>query len=61
MSHVDIPDTNLRVAIEKELDKATGDPISVNEMVRITELNAIELGVRCLTGLRRQGASLSCE
>ena len=43
MSHIDIPDANLRVAIEKELDKRTDAPISVNEMANIKELDVDQL------------------
>ena len=52
---VDIPDPNLRAAIEKALGKAPGDPITTADMERLTELSAIKANISNLTGL--EGAS----
>ena len=51
MPHVDIPDPNLRAAIENALGKVGGESINVNEMAILKELDLRESGVRCLTGL----------
>ena len=48
---VDIPDPNLRAAIETDLGKAKGDPITSSEMAALTHLEASETGIRNLTGL----------
>ena len=48
---IDIPDTNLRAAVEAALDKAKGDPITPSEMAALTHLEASETGIRNLTGL----------
>ena len=48
---VDIPDLNLRVAIETELKVASGTPISPADMATLTRLEAPEGGIRNLTGL----------
>ena len=37
---VDIPDPNLRAAIEAELGKASGAPITADEMATLTRLEA---------------------
>ena len=48
---VDLPDLNLRAAIETVLGKAKGDSITPSEMATLTRLKAPEAGVRNLTGL----------
>ena len=48
---VDIPDTNLRAAIENALGKAAGAPITADEMATVTRLEAQEVGIHNLTGL----------
>ncbi len=50
-SFVSIPDANLRAAIEAALGKASGAPITVAEIKRLTALNAWEAGISELTGL----------
>ena len=48
---VDIPDANLRAAIENVLDKVVGAPISVGEMATLTQLVARNANISDLTGL----------
>ena len=48
---VDIPDLNLRAAVEAALGKAAGDTITTNDMANLTHLEAKEAGIRDLTGL----------
>ena len=48
---VTIPDSNLRAAIEAQLDKASGDPITPSEMARLTDLFAQNSNISDLTGL----------
>ena len=48
---VEIPDSNLRTAIETTLGKASGAPITADEMATLTRLEASEAGIRNLTGL----------
>ena len=48
---VDIPDPNLRAAIEAELGKASGAPITADEMATLTRLDANEADISDLTGL----------
>lgn len=48
---VDIPDPNLRDYIERVLDKAAGDPITVTEMTTLTFLNPWGEDISDLTGL----------
>ena len=48
---VDIPDPNLRAAIETTLDKASGDPITAEEMETLTFFRAIDANISDLTGL----------
>ena len=48
---VDIPDPNLRAAIETELDKATGDKITTTEMATLERLDANNMDISDLTGL----------
>ena len=48
---VHIPDPNLRAAIEDALGKASGVPITVEEMATIEELVAKNKGIRDLTGI----------
>ena len=49
---VDIPDPNLRAAIEKELNKQAGDPpITAADMVTLTSLSASDSNISDLTGL----------
>ena len=48
---VDIPDANLRAAIETTLGKASGAPISRAEMTSLTRLDARNSNISDLTGL----------
>ena len=48
---VDIPDPNLRAAIETDLGKALGGIITADEMATLTRLEAPEAGISNLTGL----------
>ena len=48
---VDIPDVNLRAAIEDVLDKAPGTPIAPAEIVNMTRLEARNRNISDLTGL----------
>ena len=48
---VDIPDANLRVAIETALGKASGTPITRAEMASLTRLDAPNKNISDLTGL----------
>ena len=48
---VDIPDPNLRAAIESALNKQAGDPITVEEMATLTRLKARNANISNLTGL----------
>lgn len=48
---VDIPDPNLRDYIERVLNKAAGDPITVTEMATLTFLDPWGEDIRDLTGL----------
>ena len=48
---VDIPDANLRAAIEAALNKASGASITPAEMATLTRLEAQDKGIRDLTGL----------
>ena len=48
---VDLPDTNLRAAVETALRKAGGDPIIPSEMATLTHLEEPEAGIHDLTGL----------
>ena len=48
---VDIPDPNLRAAIENKLGKAPGTPIAPAEMVTLTHLEARNANISDLTGL----------
>ena len=50
---VDIPDANLRAAIEDALDKAPGTPIAPAELVVLTRLEARNSNIKDLTGLER--------
>ena len=50
---VDIPDPNLRAAIEAELGKAPGDTITADEMATLAQLEARDVDIRVLTGLER--------
>ena len=49
---VDIPDANLRAAIENALDKAPGTPIAPSEMITVTHLEAQNANITDLTGLQ---------
>ena len=51
MAEVNIPDPNLRAAIEKALDKAPGDTIIALDMENLTRLEASKAGIMNLTGL----------
>ena len=48
---VDIPDLNLRAAIERELGVASGDTITTADMARLTDLFARNSNISDLTGL----------
>ena len=48
---VDLPDPNLRTAIEAALGKASGEPINLGEMLTLTELDATSANIKDLTGL----------
>ena len=48
---VDIPDANLRAAIESALGKASGAPITVAEMATLAEFEAENAAINDLTGL----------
>ena len=50
-TNVDIPDANLRVAIEAALGKASGVPISRTDMAGLTRLEAPNKNISDLTGL----------
>ena len=48
---IDIPDANLRAVIEDSLSKASGAPITRDEMATLTRLRARNANIRDLTGL----------
>ena len=48
---VDIPDSNLRAAIADALGKASGDIITVADMLTLTLLSAPDANITDLTGL----------
>ena len=48
---VDIPDSNLRTAIEAELGKAPGDTITMADIANLTRLSALFANISDLTGL----------
>ena len=48
---VDIPDPNLRAAIENALGKAPGAEITVDDMAHLEFVNTGHMGIRDLTGL----------
>ena len=48
---LDIPDTNLRAAIEKELGTASGEPIAPADIATLIDLRAPEADISNLTGL----------
>ena len=48
---IDIPDPNLRAAIEKALGVAAGAPITVDQMAALTHLEAPNANISDLTGL----------
>ena len=48
---VDIPDPNLLAEIEKDLSKASGAPITTEDMKRLTDLEAPNANITDLTGL----------
>jgi len=51
---VSIPDTNLRTALESELDKGTSvEPILRSELATLTSLTLNDLSIADLTGLER--------
>ena len=50
-SETDFPDTNLRTAIAKALDKEESDPITLEEMSTLTILRASNKDIRDLTGI----------
>ena len=49
---VDIPDLNLRSAIAEALGKASGGPITVQEMVTLEKISASGMEIQDLTGLQ---------
>ena len=51
LTPVDIPDSNLRTAIEKDLGKASGAPITTEDMRRLIDLEASNASITDLTGL----------
>ena len=51
LTPVDIPDSNLRTAIEKALRKASGAPITTEDMRRLIDLEASNASITDLTGL----------
>ena len=51
LAEVNIPDPNLRAAIEKALGKVPGDTIIASDMENLTRLVAPEAGIMNLTGL----------
>ena len=51
LTPVDIPDTNLRAAIEKDLGKASGATITTEDMRRLIDLEASNASITDLTGL----------
>ena len=50
---VNIPDANLRAAINKVLNKPSDAPITESEMLDLTKLDAEDIGITTLTGLER--------
>ena len=50
---VNIPDPNLRAAIEAALGKASGVPITVSDMANLTQLEAPNANINDLTGLEQ--------
>ena len=48
---VNIPDPNLRAAIEKTLGRASGTAITTSDMAALTRLSAIESNISDLTGI----------
>ena len=48
---IDLPDSNLRAAVEKALGKASGTTITTADMATLTRLDANEAGISDLTGL----------
>ena len=51
LTPVDIPDPNLRAAIEGALGKAPGDTITADDMANLTRLSALPATISDLTGL----------
>ena len=51
LTPVDIPDSNLRTAIEKDLGKASGATITTEDMANLTGLRARFANISDLTGL----------
>ena len=50
---IDLPDPNLRAAVEKALGKASGATITTADMATLTRLDANEAGISDLTGLEQ--------
>ena len=48
---VDIPDLNLRAAVETALGKTSGDTITADEMATLTRLEVPKASIHNLTGL----------
>ena len=48
---VNIPDANLRKAINEALDKAPNARITADEMATLRELNALSMDIKNLAGL----------
>ena len=58
---VNIPDPNLRAAIETALGKAAGTPISTDEMAGLTSLESRYNSIRQLTGLEFATNLVKCD
>ena len=58
---VNIPDPNLRTAIETALGKAAGTPISTDEMAQLTSLESRSNNIRQLTGLEFATNLVRCD
>ena len=56
---VDIPNSNLRAAIENALGKSAGVPITVDQMAALTRLEAQNVNISDLTGLEHATNTIS--
>ncbi len=54
-SGLNIPDDNLKAAIEEALNKEPGEEITVGELDNVTRLEAFDAGIRDLTGIQVLG------